>query len=275
MVSRLFSSLLPVRVTVVYAATLLLIATMLLALGHHVHDRVVGQLSTNLHNLGQGHLGTLLGSAFVTSDGPIWVMLPGLVCLLAVAELLWCSRRLIQAFVLGHIGATVVVAVGLAAAIKFGWLPTSLAGATDVGLSYGAVAVLGTLTAAIPPRFRPAWIGWWLTVALVVVASGADFTAAGHTVALVLGMLLSTRFRSATRWTVARLALLAGGAGFGFLMLVGVLLPATPVAGAAGVAVAAGAHGVARLWSRRQAALGTGWPARDPHPLAWSSPSAN
>jgi hypothetical protein len=256
MVSRLFSSLLPVRVTVAYAMALLLIATVLLALGPHVQDSVVAQLSTNLRNLEHGHLGTLLGSAFVTADGPIYILLPGLVCLLALAELLWCSRSLVQAFVLGHIGATLVVAVGLAAAMKFGWLPTSIAGATDVGLSYGAVAVLGTLTAALPPRFRAAWIGWWVAVALAIVASGADFTAAGHTVALMLGMLLSTQFRSPARWTAARLALLAGGIGFGFLMIVGVLLPAAPVAGAAGVVVSSVFLGAARL--RSSSRNGTG-----------------
>jgi hypothetical protein len=159
---------------------------------------------------------------------------------------------LVLAFALGHIGATLIVAVGLAAAIKFGWLPISIARTSDVGLSYGAMAVLGTLTAAIPPRWRPAWIGWWLAVALVVVASGADFTAAGHTVALMLGMLLSTRFRSATHWTLVRLVLLAGGVAVGYLMLIGVALPAAPVAGSTGMLVALIAQWVARRWSSRR-----------------------
>jgi hypothetical protein len=237
MVSRFLSRLVPVRVTVAYAATLLMVATTLLALGPRAQDRAVGHLSTNLHNLAHGHIGTLLGSAFVTADGSVYLMLPGLVCLLALAELLWCGRRLVQAFVLGHIGATLIVAVGLAAAIRIGWLPISLAGVSDVGLSYGAMAVLGTLTAAIPPRFRPAWIAWWLSVALVMVASGADFTATGHTVALVLGMLLSTRFRSATHWTVVRMVLLTVGSAFGCLMLVGVSFPVAPVAGSVGLAM--------------------------------------
>lgn len=126
----------------------------------------------------------MFGSAFVTAGGQIYVWLPGLVCLLALAELLWHSRRLVLAFALGHIGATLIVAVGLAAAIQFGWLPISVARASDVGISYGAVAVLGALTAAIPARWHPAWIGWWLAISLlVVVASGEDFTAAGHTIA--------------------------------------------------------------------------------------------
>nr|MDT0524345.1 hypothetical protein [Streptomyces sp. DSM 41633] len=166
-----------------------------------------------------------MGSAFVTAEGYTYLLLPGLVCLLALAELLWCSRRLIQAFALGHVGATLIVAAGLAAAIRLGWLPISVAHAKDEGLSYGAIAVLGTLTAAIPTRWRPAWIGGWVTIALVVAVSGTDFTAIGHAIALILGILLSTRFSTGSDWTPARRVLLGIGIGFGLLLLVGVSLP--------------------------------------------------
>ncbi len=238
MFSRILGSVLPVRVTVAYATALLVIATTLLALGPRVQADVIAALSTNLHNLSRGHLGTLLGSAFVTAEGQTYVLLPGLVCLLALAELFWRSRRLIQAFALGHVGATVVVAAGLAAAIKVGWLPMSAAGVSDVGLSYGAVAVLGTLTAAIPLDWRPAWIVGWLTVAAVVVgATAADFTAVGHTVALVLGILLSQRFRVTTPWTLPRLTLLGAAVVFGLMLLVGVSLPTAPLVLPVGLAV--------------------------------------
>jgi hypothetical protein len=53
-------------------------------------------------------------------------------------------------FVTGHIGATLLVAMGLTAAIELGWLPLSLSRASDVGVSYGAVAVLGTPTTHRP-----------------------------------------------------------------------------------------------------------------------------
>jgi hypothetical protein len=252
MVSRIFSRLVPVRVTMAYAVMLVLVTTTLLALGPRVQDDVVSHMSTNLHNLAQGHLGTLVGSAFVTGDGQAYLVLPGLVCLLALAELLWRSRRLVLAFALGHIGATLVVAAGLAAAIRVGWLPISVTHASDVGFSYGAAAVLGALTAAIPPRWRPAWIGWWLAIALLAVASGEDFTPAGHTVALALGMLLSTRFDSAGRWTATRLLLLAGGVAFGYLIFTGLSLLMAPVAGLAGVLIALIAQWVARRWRSRR-----------------------
>ena len=110
------------------------------ALGPQVQDRVISHVSTNLHNLSHGHIGTLLGSAFVIDAGPIYVWLPGLVCLLALAELMWGSGRLVVAFAVGHVGATLLVAAGLTAAVELGWLPLSVSRATDVGMSYGAAA---------------------------------------------------------------------------------------------------------------------------------------
>ena len=49
--------------------------------------------------------------------------LPGLVCLLAVAELIYHSGLLVVAFAAGHTGATLLVAAGLTAAVEMGWLP--------------------------------------------------------------------------------------------------------------------------------------------------------
>jgi len=209
-----------VRVTLFYAAALAMVAKVLLYLGPGVHSEVIRHVSTNLHNLGEGRIGTLIGSAFVTADGPIYVWLPGLVAMLALGELLWRSGRLAVAFAVGHIGATLIVAAGLAAAIAAGLLSTSIVNVADVGMSYGAVGVLGTFTAAIPHRWRAAWIGWWLAVAVgAAVVSGGYFTNAGHAVALVLGMLVGTRFGQPERWTATRWGLLAVAAAFGYLVV--------------------------------------------------------
>jgi len=187
----------------------------------------------------------LVASAFVTDGDDIYFLLPGLVCLLALGELVWRGRGLILAFAVGHVGATLLVALGLAAAIGAGWLPISVAHASDVGISYGAAAVLGGLTTAIPPRWRPTWIGWWLGTALVA-ASGADFTAVGHLLALMLGMGLSRRLGSTIGWTVTRVALLAIGVAFGYLMITEASLVTMVVAGPAGALVALIAQWVAR-----------------------------
>jgi hypothetical protein len=195
------------------------VTTTLSALGPVAAGRVFQQASTNLHNLNHGHLGTLLGSAFVVDAGAPYLWLPGLVCLMGVAELLWRSRRLVVAFAVGHIGATLLVAVGLTAAVKLGALPVSITRAEDVGMSYGATAILGTLTGAVPARWRAIWIGGWLAVGASVLWVTSDFTDAGHVVALLLGMAVATRFGTPGPWTVMRVVLLAVGAPFGFLIL--------------------------------------------------------
>ena len=240
MMFELLLRLARIPVTVTYAVILTCVTTALLALDPSVHDRVIRHTSTNLHNLSHGHVGTLLGSAFVIDAGPIYTWLPGLMCLLALAELLWRSGRLLVAFVVGHIGATLLVALGLTAAVELGWLPVSVSRATDVGMSYGAIAVLGALTAAMPRRWRPAWIGWWLPIGLAVVAIGRDFTDVGHAVALVLGMLVSTRFGRPGRWTVPRLVLLVVAAAFGYLILAntGLSMLLATVSGVLGVLIA-------------------------------------
>jgi hypothetical protein len=255
--SQVLSCLVRVRVTVAYAAALTVVGVTLIALGPRVHNEVVGFLSTNLDNLARGHLGTLVASAFVTDGDDIYIWLPGLVCLLALGELVWRSRRLVLAFAVGHVGATLIVAAWLAAAIGAGWLPMSIEHANDVGISYGAAGVLGALTAVIPARWRPAWIGWWLGIGLVA-ASGADFTAFGHLLALILGMGLSLRLNSDGRWTRTRVAMLIIGVAFGYLLITGSSLVAVAVAGPAGVLVALIAQWVARQWRgspRRRSAL--------------------
>jgi hypothetical protein len=238
MLLRLFARLARVRVTMAYAVIVTSVTIILYALGPQVQDRVIRHVSTNLHNLSHGHFGTLLGSAFVIDAGPIYMWLPGLVCLLALAELTYRSGLLVAAFATGHIGATLLVAAGLTAAVELGWLPLSVSRAADVGMSYGAAAVLGSLTAAIPARWRPAWIGWFLAVGVAVVAVGRDFTDVGHAVALALGLLLATRFRRPHRWTPVRLVMLGVAAAFGYLVLASTDMLIATAAGLAGATVA-------------------------------------
>lgn len=247
MVSGIVGGLARVRVTAAYAAIVTTVAVALLWLGPQVHDSVIRHASTNLHNLSHGRIGTLLGSAFVVDAGPIYFWLPGLVCLMALAELIWGSRRLLLAFSIGHLGATLLVAAGLVTAVTYGWLPMSVSRATDVGMSYGAAAVVGSLTAAIPMRWRPIWVGWWVAATVVVIAISHDFTDIGHAVALTLGMLLATRFGRPMNWTRPRWIMLGLAAPFGYLMLAntGPALILVTAAGAVGsLLVAIARHGV-------------------------------
>lgn len=209
-----------VKVTLVYAAALAVVAEVMLRLPPGAQHDLVRDSSTNLHNLGEGRLNTLIGSAFVNEAGPLYYWLPGLIALLALGELLWQGRRMIVAFAVGHIGATLIVAAGLAGGLAAGLLSASVSDAADVGMSYGAVGVLGALTAAIQRPWRGAWAGWWLAVAVASTGfGGMDFTTAGHGVALVLGMAVGSRFDHPVQWTPVRGALLVAGSGFGYLLL--------------------------------------------------------
>ena len=249
MASRLFTALARVRVTLLYAVALTVVTTVLSRLTPDAQERVIQHASTNLHNLSRGHVGTLFGSAFVADAGPVYEWLPGLVCLLGVGELLWRSGHLVVAFAVGHVGATLLVAVGLTVAVHFAWLPGSVTRVADVGMSYGAASVLGALSPAIPPRWRPVWIGWWLAVGSAAVAGGMDFTNVGHLVALVLGMIVATRFGTPRRWTRARVALAIVGAAFGYLVLV-TDAGATTAAAGAGVVGAILGFVISRVPSR-------------------------
>jgi hypothetical protein len=237
------------RATLAYAVIVTGVTVALYTLGPKVAGWVIGHVSTNLHNLRHGHFGTLLESALVIDAGPIYVWLPGLVCLLGLGELMWGSVRLVVAFVTGHLGATLLVAAGLTAAVELGWLPVSVSRASDVGMSYGAMAVLGSLTMALPRRWRPAWIGWFLAAGVGVVAVGRDFTDVGHSVALALGMVMSTRFGRPHDWTPARFVLLGVAAAFGYLVLASTDMVVATGAGMAGAVIA---ECVRRAWSRRR-----------------------
>jgi hypothetical protein len=233
------SRLLLVRVTMAYGVILLSVYATLAALEPSVRDRALAHASTNLHNLNHGHLGTLLVSAFVVDAGSIALWLPGLLCLLGLAELLWRSTRLVVAFLVGHVGATVLVAAGLTAAVTWDWMSAAVARATDVGMSYGAAAVLGTFTAAIPPRWRPPWIGWWLAVGAAVITVGRDFTDVGHVVALTLGTVVASRFGAPRPWTPLRVTLLCIATSFGFLVIANTLQELVVASACGAVAVVA------------------------------------
>ncbi|MBS9533067.1 hypothetical protein KIH27_05625 [Mycobacterium sp. M1] len=221
MLSTVLMRLARVRFTVTYAVTVATVAVTLLMLEPRSRGQIVTQASTNLDNLRHGRLGTLFSSALVVDadSGPIYLWLPGLVCLLALAELLWRSGRLAAVFATGHVGASLLVAAGLTGAVRLGWLPWTVAFARDVGMSYGAAAVVGALTAAIPRRFRAAWIGWWLALAVGTSVTCVEFTDIGHVVALLLGMLVATRLTGPVRWTAVRCLLLGVSSIFGFVVL--------------------------------------------------------
>lgn len=271
-VSALLIHLTRIPVTVCYAAALAAITAALSVLDPHVTDRVISAASTNLHNLRHGHVGTLVASAFVTESGSAYVWLPGLVCLLALAELLWCSRRLVLTFTIGHVGATLLVAMGLAVAVKLDWAPVSVGRDIDVGMSYGAAAVLGALSAAIPLRRLPAWVGWWFAVGLAAASLSREFTDVGHLIALLLGMMISTRLHRPARLPGGYVALLAVASLFGLMLFAGSGPMVLVMAGAGALGAVAGVAAGKRIrGTTNPSPMIAGWFARE-EKQALSSP---
>ncbi len=186
---------LPARlpVTTAYLGLLGLVTLALEAAPAPVRAHLVLAASTNLANLGQGRWATLLTSAFVAGPrvpGPGWWL--ALAGLLASAELLWGSWRAVLTFLAGHVGATLLVAAWLAAGVTAGWLPAAWATAPDVGASYGLLAVLGALAAGAPSAVRRGAVPLLVAAVGVGLLLNPTFTAAGHLVALLIGLLIGT-----------------------------------------------------------------------------------
>ena len=220
MVYAALSRLARLRVTVAYGAILVCVNTTLLALGPALQDRVIRHASTNLHNLSHGHLGTLFSSAFVVDAGPIAVWLPGLLCLLGLAELLWRSARLVVAFAVGHVGATVLVADRPHGGCQLG-LATAHGSAGN--RRRDELRSDGRTWVRSPRRSRGAggrsgWVGGWPS-ALPSWRWETTSPTSGHVVALVLGMVAATRFGRPAAWSPTRVAMLVVASSFGFLVL--------------------------------------------------------
>ncbi|MFI7671203.1 rhomboid-like protein [Nocardia sp. NPDC049526] len=210
-----------------YLAALVAVTSVFSALSESAQARVVLHASTNLHNLLNGRVGTMLSSALVIGDvSSAWVLIPLLGCLLALAELRFGAVHMMRVFLAGHIGATLLVAAGLWIAIEVDWLPASIRWAQDVGVSYGAMALVGAIVVAIPHRWRIAWATVWFIVAAEGVLIEQTFTNVGHLLAFCIGTgvgfgMLRAQAASTRRLTRIESGLLAVSAFLAAILLMG------------------------------------------------------
>lgn len=145
-------------------------------------------VSTNLDNLRSHPIHVLITSAcFIQSTSSYyWFILICVVVLAPLEKWIGTSRWLIG-LVIGHVGSSVIIALGLALGEALG--RTTEDRAIDVGVSYG-VRTLGAL-------FVYRWSGWprWaaaasiLGFAVIQVAIGRTFTDWGHLMAVMLGLI--------------------------------------------------------------------------------------
>ncbi|OZF08882.1 hypothetical protein CH300_03025 [Rhodococcus sp. 15-1154-1] len=139
--------LLRLKVTIAYSVLAATAAILVGHLGPHAQWHVLLRASTNLRNLGDG-----------------------------------------------HVGATVLVAAGLFVGIHADWLEDSLAVAVDVGVSYAAAAVAGSLIRYLRGPWRVLWAGGWLALVGASAIADPSFTAFGHATALCIGLTLGGYF---------------------------------------------------------------------------------
>ena len=176
---------------------LLAVAVWLLP-GPRAEQLVLGS-STNLANLRQRPVAALVASAFVVS--PVWGLwiIPVLLAVYGSAQRWLGAAATLAVAVLGHVTATLFVAVLLVAGLTHGRLDPSVQDAQDVGVSYGLVAVAGLLAARVPARRRR-----WYVLVLLAYCVGAGlldpgFADIGHLTAAGIGLSIALVAHRAAR----------------------------------------------------------------------------
>lgn len=144
--------------------------------------------STNLHQLAHNPVQVLVSSAFWLSSRFelfAWIFLFTLV--MAQVERWIGTLRTVFVFALGHIGATLITALGLWLAVYYDVVEKRVTHAVDVGASYGFFAVAAVLAFRLSGRVLVLYLAvavGSLGISAVVNHGFADF---GHITALVLG----------------------------------------------------------------------------------------
>ncbi|GAA2025536.1 hypothetical protein GCM10009839_24600 [Catenulispora yoronensis] len=171
-------------------------AWMLIGLPPKLRDAVLLTHSTTLSHLKHEPLTVLFGSAMWTDVDELLFMTFTAVIYLAPLERWIGTWRTLLAFLAGHIGATVLIALWIEETVLITPEQDRVYARTiDVGISYGAYACAALLAYRLRWPFRVSV--WALMLAyLLYQASLTDFDAAvdytslGHLVAFAIGLLL-------------------------------------------------------------------------------------
>ena len=184
-------------VALVYAAIVLAVFAWVEIAGD---PTIVANASTNLANLQSHPIQVLFSSAFVVSAPADLVALPGLVVVYALAQNQLGRAATLVTIAVGHVLASLCVAVLLVTGIFHGFLTPEIATVVDVGFSYGLACVMGVLRASVSRRYRAWYVAGLLALWSWPIVLGSpmlrltttSFTDVGHTLALLTGFGLST-----------------------------------------------------------------------------------
>ncbi len=179
------------QVGVAYALIVLVVTVVLQALPAEMRERVVLRASTNLVNLREQPLTVLAASAFVLGTWTSVLELPVLVLAYGAVQRWLGWRASVLAGVLGHVGATLFVAVILVTGIARGDIALRVAAVTDVGVSYGMASVGGLLVARVSRRWLPLYLAGAFGYLVYGFLHDRSFTALGHATAFAIGISLT------------------------------------------------------------------------------------
>ncbi|MDT7548366.1 MAG: hypothetical protein QOE84_760 [Actinomycetota bacterium] len=183
-------------VTATYVGSVAVVAAVMELLGRDTGQRLKRELSTDLVHLRKSPALVLPASAFVLEEPQHALGLPVLALAMGSVERWRGGAAAAGTFAAGHLGATAVVAAGLAGGISAGWVDPSYRESVDVGVSYGAWALWGALGMRVPPRRRP----WYVAASALLLGAGAggrlSYSDAGHVVAWVIGLAAGRRLVS-------------------------------------------------------------------------------
>jgi hypothetical protein len=182
-----------------YAAVVCTTTLALAMVPDTVARRVIFSSSTNLVNLRSHPPFVLVVSAFVEpSVRELWIVVPMLWALGALQR--WMGRAAVVISAgLGHVGATLAVSTVLAAGIARNRIAPAEQVATDVGISYGLVAVVGLLAARLTGVRRRWYVIGFTAFFVAAVFLGRSFTDLGHLFAWLLGLALAALVSRARR----------------------------------------------------------------------------
>jgi hypothetical protein len=183
------------RAPATYAYLLILLVTtwVLETSSSTVARQLLLERSTNLHELANDPVRVLIASAFFVTGASAWLAWLVLFSALAApVEHRLGSARTIAVFSLGHIGATLVTAVGLWLALRGDLVESSVVHAVDVGASYGFVSLAGVATYLLPRRLRFLYLGLLLLGLVAALALVPSFTDFGHLAAFLIGLACRT-----------------------------------------------------------------------------------
>ncbi|MEZ0448829.1 rhomboid-like protein [Cellulomonas sp. ICMP 17802] len=174
-----------------YCATVTVVTIVVMLQPAERTAQILDRASGNLNNLRAEPLVAMFGSAFVVEGVSGLLLVLQLLVVLAYLQRFVGRLASLVVGLAGHVVAGLFVAVGVATGIFHGFVDESVAGATDVGVSYVMAACMGFLVLEIPQRWR-----WWYlgaTAAYWLLPGTIDptFTDVGHASALAIGLLLA------------------------------------------------------------------------------------